>query len=417
MSTGCIQNSKLTANSWPRSKAQGHSQIEGNMRTIATYFIVATVLTLAPSSGYAQIFTEIVTVLAFSAANNGPPVRDAIGNLYSASGYGGLQSCNQGEGCGFILKVDPTGKPTVLYRFQGQPDGATPLPGLVLDSSGNIYGTTVSGGTFNFGTVFKLDVSGNETVLHSFAGPPNDGEQPYSGLIRDARGNLYGTTSEGGLGSCFGSGCGTVYKVSPAGKETVLYRFSGGTDGAIPWATPLLVGGALYGTTVDGGDLNCQPPGNSAAGCGTVFKLDRTGETVLYSFKNGPDGGFPVAGIIRDAAGNLYGATEDGGDLSCNAGSGCGVAYKLDPSGNETVLHTFQGPQDGETVHAGLVFDQGNLYGSTLVGGGIFRIDMSGNFSVVYTLNSNGTGPSTMIHDSEGTLYGTYGDEFFRFTP
>jgi uncharacterized repeat protein (TIGR03803 family) len=387
------------------------------MKTIALPFVVAIVMIIAASSGYAQIFTELATVPEFAAATNGQPVRDTVGNLYSASGFGGLQTCMQGEGCGFILKVDPTGKPTVLYRFQGQPDGATPLPGLVLDNAGNIYGTTESGGTFNFGTVFKLDVSGNETVLHSFAGPPNDGEQPFSGLIPDSQGNLYGTTAEGGLGTCFGAGCGTVYRITPAGKETVLYRFTGGTDGAEPWASLLLVGGTLYGTTVDGGNLKCQGPGNAAAGCGTVFKLDKTGETVLYSFNDGTDGGFPVPGVVRDPAGNLYGATEDGGDLSCNSGFGCGVAYKLDPSGNETVLHTFEGLQDGETVHAGLVFDQDNLYGSTLVGGGIFQIDMSGNFSVVYTLNSNGTGPSTMIRDSEGNLYGTYSDEFFRFTP
>jgi uncharacterized repeat protein (TIGR03803 family) len=384
---------------------------------MAVRSIIMTLAMLAASSGFAQIFTEIVTVPEFAAASSGPPVRDTVGNLYSASGYGGLQSCMQGEGCGFILKVDPTGKPTVLYQFQGQPDGATPLPGLVLDREGNIYGTTETGGTFNYGTVFKLDIAGNETVIHSFAGPPNDGEQPFSGLIRDAHGDLYGTTSEGGLGNCFGYGCGTVYKISPAGKETVLYRFSGGTDGATPWASLLLAGGALYGTTVDGGNLKCQPPGNSALGCGVVFKLDSTGETVLYSFNDGDDGGFPVPGVVRDPAGNLYGATEDGGDLNCNSGFGCGVAYKLDPSGSETVLHTFQGTQDGEMVHAGLVFDQGNLYGSTLVGGGIFQIDMSGNFSVVYALNSTGTGPSTMIRDSEGNLYGTYGEEFFRFIP
>ena len=387
------------------------------MRVTAVYFILAIVIILAAASGQAQIFTLMATVPAFAAANNGPPVRDAIGNLYSASGFGGSQTCMLGEGCGFILKVDPTGKATVLYEFQGQPDGATPLPGLVLDSAGNIYGTTESGGTSNFGTVFKLDVAGNETVLHSFAGPPNDGEQPFSGLTRDAQGNLYGTTSEGGIGTCFGSGCGTVYRIGPAGKETVLYSFSGGTDGATPWASLLLAGNALYGTTVDGGNINCQAPGNTAVGCGAVFKLDAAGETVLYSFNDGADGGFPVAGVVRDPAGNLYGTTEDGGDLNCNSGFGCGVAYKLDPSGNETVLHTFQGLQDGETVHAGLVLDQGNLYGSTLVGGGIFQIDMSGNFSVVYTLNSNGTGPSTMIRDNEGNLYGTYGEEFFRFTP
>ena len=387
------------------------------MRTLASYFMVATVWIIGASSGHAQIFTEMATVPAFAPATNGPPVRDVVGNVYSASGFGGLQTCMQGAGCGFILKVDPTGKPTVLYRFQGQPDGATPLPGLVLDSSGNIYGTTESGGSLNLGTVFKLDSQGNETVLHSFAGSPNDGDEPLSGLIADSRGNLYGTTAQGGLGTCFGAGCGTVYRITPAGKETVLYRFTGGTDGAAPWASLLLAGNALYGTTVDGGNLNCQAPGNTVAGCGAVFKLDKTGETVLYSFNDGADGGFPVAGVQRDSAGNLYGATEDGGDLPCNAGVGCGVVYKLDPSGIETVLHTFTGQQDGELLHATLVFDQGSLYGSTLIGGGIFQIDMQGKFSVVYPLNSSGVGVSTMIPDGEGNLYGTNGDEFFRFTP
>jgi len=287
-----------------------------------------------------------------------------------------------------------------------------------LDGPGNPYGSTEFGGTSNFGTVFKVDSSGQETVLHSFAGPPNDGEHPFGGLFRSSSGSLYGTTSEGGRGTCFGAGCGTVFKVSPQGKESVLYRFTGGADGATPWSIPLVVGGVLYGTTVDGGNVKCQPSGNTAAGCGTVFKLEKGKETVLYSFNNGPDGGFPVAGVVRDAAGNLYGTTENGGDLNCSAPFGCGVAYKVDPSGHETVLHTFEGQQDGELLQAALVFDGADLYGSTVIGGGIFRIDSSGNFAVLVPLNNPvGNGASTMVLDNEGNLYGTFGSEVFEFTP
>jgi uncharacterized repeat protein (TIGR03803 family) len=325
----------------------------------------------------------------------------------------------QGQGCGFIYRVDPTGKATVLYDFLGQPDGSTPLPGLVLDSVGNAYGTTEYGGAYNQGTIFKLDMAGKETVLYSFVGSPHDGAQPYGNLARDSKGNLYGTTLMGGIGNCFGAGCGIVFKLDRTGKETVLYRFRGGADGGVPWAGLLLAGGTLYGTTNVGGNLDCQPPGNGAPGCGTVFKVAKNRETVLYKFSLARDGGFPVAGVIRDAAGNLYGTTEDGGDLNCqpNPTYGCGVVFKLDPSGNETVLHTFEGQQDGYLLHAGLVLDRGDLYGTTLIGGGIFQIDSSGNFAVMHPLTQSGTGPSTMIRDDQGNLYGTNGGEVFRFTP
>lgn len=286
------------------------------------------------------------------------------------------------------------------------------MPGLVRDGSGNLYGTTEYGGTYNFGAVFKLDPEGNETILHSFAGSPNDGEAPFAGLIADSQGNLYGSTSDGGLGY------GTVFKVTPAGKETVLYRFNGGTDGAVPWGASLLLsGGALYGTTLVGGNTSgiCQGQG-FVPGCGTVFKLDENGETVLHSFI-GTDGLGPVAGVIRDSGGNLYGTTTSGGDLTCNSGFGCGVVYKLDSSGNETILHTFEAQQDGQTPTAALTFDQGVLYGSSegiFQGGGIFQVNSSGNFAMVYALAA---GTSTMIRDSEGNLYGIYNGQVFRFAP
>jgi uncharacterized repeat protein (TIGR03803 family) len=379
------------------------------------YFVIASVVILAAARGHAQVFTIIATV--GQTAVGGPVTRDLEGNIYGASSYGS-QPCNQATYCGNIYKVDPTGKVTVLYNFRGQPDGATAMPGLVRDNSGNLYGTTEFGGTYNFGTVFKLDSEGHETVLHSFAGPPNDGESPLAGLIADSHGNLYGTTEEGGLQTNCSFGCGTIFKVTPAGRETVLYRFNGGTDGAAPWGASLLLsGGALYGTTLAGGNSTgiCQGQGFTP-GCGTVFKFDQTGETILHSF-DGTDGDGPQAGLIRDAAGNLYGTTTAGGDLTCNSGFGCGVVYELDSSGNETILHTFEAQQDGQTPTAALTFDQGFLYGSSegiFQGGGIFQINSAGTFAMVYPLPA---GTSTMIRDDEGNLYGLYAGQVFRFAP
>jgi uncharacterized repeat protein (TIGR03803 family) len=394
------------------------SHVRGNMKTSAAHFIILAVVMFLPALGHAQIFTVIATVENLGIEVSGPVVRDIEGNIYGASSYYGNQSCNQWPFCGFIYKVDPTGKLTVLYNFRGQPDGAMAMPGLVLDSAGSLYGVTEYGGTYNFGAVFKLDSEGNETVLHSFAGPPNDGEGPLAGLIADSNGNLYGTTFEGGLQTNCSFGCGTVFKVTVTGKETVLYRFNGGADGATPFGASLLLsGGALYGTTLVGGNTSgfCQGQG-FIPGCGTVFKVDKAGETVLHSFI-GTDGIGPVAGVIRDSGGNLYGTAPGGGDLTCNSGFGCGVVYKLDPSGNETVLHVFENQQDGQAPNTALVFDQDALYGSSeaiFAGGGIFKIDSSGNFSMVYQLPA---ATSTMIGDREDNLYGVYGDQVFRFAP
>jgi uncharacterized repeat protein (TIGR03803 family) len=372
----------------------------------------------ATASAQPQSFTVITTFEpGLAIVSHGAPILDSAGNVYSASGAGGAP-CTIYQGCGFIFRVDPTGKITILYNFKGQPDGAEPLTPLALDNAGNVYGLTEVGGTYNYGTVFKVDPAGTETVLYSFAGPP-DGANPFGGLIRDAAGNLYGTTSQGGVSNCFGLGCGTVFEFTTKGKEKILYHFTGGTDGGVPWAAPLLVGGVLYGTTNVGGNLSCQPGGNAAQGCGTVFKLQKGVETVLHSFNDTPDGGFPVSSVVRDASGNLYGTTQEGGDPNCNGGFGCGVAYKLDPPGAETVLHTFEAQDDGWILDAGLVFDQGNnLFGMTELGGGIFRIDSSGNFSVVYPLNNtSGDGGTTMVRDNEGNLWGIFNSEVFEFTP
>jgi uncharacterized repeat protein (TIGR03803 family) len=221
---------------------------------------------------------------------------------------------------------------TLLYTFTGGADGRTPGGGVILDAAGNLYGTTTQGGNLacsqGCGTVFKVDGAGKEIVLHSFTGTgAGDGEYPTAALVMDGQGNLYGTTAVGGT-----SGHGTVFKVDTTGKETVLHSFSGASwEGAFPNGGVVRDGqGNLYGTTEAGGTSNC----------GTVFKLDPTGkETVLYSFTGtGGDGSSPEAGVVRDGQGNLYGTTRVGGV------SNYGTVFTVDTSGKETVLYSFTGP-------------------------------------------------------------------------
>jgi uncharacterized repeat protein (TIGR03803 family) len=194
---------------------------------------------------------------------------------------------------------------------------------------------TFEGGAFGAGVVYKLDASGNETLLYSFAGG-SDGANPDSVLLLDAQGNLYGTTENGGNSECGGTGCGVVFELSPQSggnwTETVVYTFcsvSGCADGERPGVGPLVLdaAGNLYGTTIFGGAYqSCN-----ADTCGVVFKLDPEGnETVLHSFTGGADGADPAAGLIMDKAGNLYGTAELGGNLKCAADKqGCGVMFRL----------------------------------------------------------------------------------------
>ena len=262
----------------------------------------------------------------------------------------------------------------VLHSFSGvNGDGANVWSTLLSDHKGNFYGTTYSGGTGDHGVVFKVTKRGKLTVLYKFTGG-KDGGNPESSLIQDADGNLFGTTIFGGaLSACGGLGCGVVFELDPSGRETVLYRFTDGTDGALPFQGVVSDGqGTLYGTTLAGGDLRCNPP----YGCGAVFKLDKSGkETALYSFHGGKTGSFPEAPVTLDARGNLYGTTFYGGIGKCNDGSetGCGVVFKLDKTGKETVLHSFTGTRgDGAWPWAALLIDtRGNLYGSTQAGGNL----------------------------------------------
>jgi len=242
-------------------------------------------------------------------------VRDREGNLYGTTSMGGTGNCNGGYGCGTVFEVSANGSEQVLYSFTGQSDGYTPLAGLLHDGKGNLYGTTVIGGIYSVGTVYKLTRSGWLTVLHSFAGA--DGANPTAVLVSDKAGNLYGTTGDGGTNNM-----GTVFEITTKGVEKVLYSFAGGSsDGSYPRAGVARdANGNLYGTTYSGGSANK----------GTVFKVTPAGvETILHSFTDSPDGANPVNKVTLGAHGDIYGMTFWGGDTACS--NGCGVVFKLTP--------------------------------------------------------------------------------------
>ncbi|MFL6691273.1 MAG: choice-of-anchor tandem repeat GloVer-containing protein [Alphaproteobacteria bacterium] len=250
---------------------------------------------------------------------------------------------------------------TILYAFGCGADGFTPSGGVVMDQAGDLFGAAYGGGSINEGNVFKLTPDGVESVFHSFVGHGDDGAYPVAGLIMDKKGNLFGTTYGGGAADL-----GTVFKIKPDGTETVLYSFKGGSDGASPFASLAAdTSGNLYGTTWGGGGAGCN--GN---GCGTVFKVTRGGtETVLHSFAGGSDGFGPYGGVVVDKDGNVYGSTSYGGGSGCS-GNGCGIIFKLTPDGTKSDLHVFSG-DDGARPSANLIADKKyNLYGSTFDGGG-----------------------------------------------
>lgn len=308
----------------------------------------------------------------------------------------------------------------VIYNFTGSTDGTSPYAGLTMDSTGNLYGTTLSGGT-GYGTVYKLTKTGSAwtfATLYKFAGG-NDGANPRSKILLGPDGSLYGETFAGGGSACSGRGCGTIFRLHKncpicGLTESVLYRFTGGTDGAEPVGDLLLdSSGSLYGTTEIGG----KPHSCGNPGCGTVFKLTSLGgvwtQTVLYQFQGGTDGAYPSGGVISDASGNLYGST------CCGTSSNAGTVFQLTPQGggwSERILYAFHGTTDGKEPATGLMFDRsGNLYGTTIFGGSgqggtVFELVPSGGnwtLSVLYSLRG-GVGPyGTLNMDPSGSIYGT----------
>jgi uncharacterized repeat protein (TIGR03803 family) len=312
-----------------------------------------------PITGVEKVLTTFTGVLGDGANPVGTLVRDSSGNLYGTTVDGGAHKQ------GTLYEITPTGEKIGQLVFDGA-NGGTSFAGLVLDKKGNLYGTTSAGGTTGNGVVFRLHISPRkDTVLYNFTGSGGDGSDPIGALLRDAAGNLYGTTPIGGIygGACGSKGCGIVFKIEPSGTETVLYSFSGGSDGANPQYATLICDtkGNLYGTASAGGDSNL----------GVVFKLNKKGkETVLYSFMGGADGASPYSGVIRDQAGNLYGSTLQGGGTGCSDQMGCGTIFKLSTTGGETILHRFTGGSDGAYPWGLLQDAAGDLYGTTGNGGG-----------------------------------------------
>src|ERR1039458_10243465 len=365
-----------------------------------------TAFELTPTAGGGWTETVLHSFTPYYGDGTGPSaglIFDAAGNLYGTTRGGGTY------GAGTVFELTPAGGGSwtekVLYSFGAYgTDGVVPYAGLIFDAAGNLYGTTNAGGTYyQYGTVFELTPAGGgnwtETVLHNFVANGTDGYYPWAGLAFDRFGNLYGTTQDGGTYVV-----GTVFELTPAGggnwTETVLHNFNNnGTDGIIPLAGLIFdAAGNLYGTTTEGG----------TPGGGTVFELTPAGggswtEKVLYNFNyNGTDGWGPQVGLVFDAAGNLYGTTPWGGTYTD------GTVFELTPAGSggwtETVLHNFNefGNGDGYYPLAGLILDAaGNLYGTTSVGGTYY------NYGTVFELQLPPT--LTVSTSGEGSVASTDG--------
>ena len=379
--------------------------------------LAATLLTLILLTPPASAQTLTVLYSFTGGVDGGQPyaklVPDAAGNAYGTAGVGGnLNACPE-LGCGVVFELDKSGQYHVLYTFAGGADGVNPWSGLLRDAGGNLYGTTEAGGTAGYGTIFRLSPSGRKTVLYNFQGG-SDGSYPFGELITDGQGNLYGTTYRGGP-----TDSGTVFKWSKSG-ETVLYSFKGGTDGQNPYSGLVRdQAGNLYGTTF--GVFNFY---------GTVFRVSPAGkETVLHSFTGGADGGYPYYGnLVLDPASGLFGTASFGG-----AHNYFGTVFTIDKHGNYSVMYSFSGGADGGQPNTSVIRDKAdNLYGVTIGGGSfghgtIFMVDKNGNETVLYSFNGT-TDPATpdapLFRDAAGNLYGTSaaGGQFgqgtiFKFVP
>ena len=400
------------------------------LRALALGLTQLTLMVVLATGARAAAREKVLYAFSGGADGGGPLaglISDRNGNLYGTTSTGGA------NGAGTVFELSPTEgggwTETVLYAFTGGSDGGYPAGGVIFDAEGDLYGTTADGGANGDGTVFELSPTDGggwtETVLHSFNG--DDGLSPSAGLVFDGAGNLYGTTFSGGkpldlgvvfelsptakgkwkekvllelgkhpdgggpMGALVFDGAGNLYGTASGGyqvvgsvfeltplangrwKETILHGFKGKGDGGRPLGSVVLdAEGNVYGTTSEGGRITELYP--CAFGCGTVFELmpraqGKWKEAVLYKFEGGEDGDGPVAGLVFDAANNLYGTTEMGGGTGCQFQFGCGTVFELTPSvggkWKEIVLHRFKNTKGGQQPMAGLILDSaGNLYGT-----------------------------------------------------
>ena len=353
-------------------------------------------------------------------------VADKAGNLYGTTSLGGANAS------GSIFEITPSGTESVLYSFCAQAncaDGSYPDSTLIRDKAGNLYGTTANAGGGGGGTVFKLTPGGTYSVLYSFCSVTNclDGDYPEPGVVMDGKGNLYGVT---GIGGAFNYG--TVFELAPNGTESVLHSFGppNTADGLNPQGGLIRDGkGNLYGTTAAGGaNYNCTQIFGT---CGTVFEISaKGGYTVRYAFcpqTACSDGAIPLGALVEDKGGNLYGTTSTGGLFNCS-GAGCGTVFELAPNGAESVLYTFcpQTPcSDGSSPKAGLLAGTGGVFYGTTAGGGTNNLgtvfELAGTKeTVLHSFDSKGS-PDACLISVKGHLYGTAtetgtnGGEVFKF--
>jgi uncharacterized repeat protein (TIGR03803 family) len=355
----------------------------------------------------AQTFT---TLFSFDVTDGYAPVAALVqgtdGNFYGTTLYGGTVN----DDAGTVFKITPSGTLTTLYSFCSLSecaDGEEPYAGLIQGTDGNLYGTTNQGGLDGGGTIFKITPDGTLTTLYKFCtqnvgGHCTDGYAPRAGLVQGTDGNFYGTAGEMGAGDA-----GTLFKVTPPGTLTVLYNFcsqTNCTDGAEPEAT-LIQGsdGELYGTTVSGG-VNDD---------GTVFRITTSGTlTTLHSF-DGTDGENPAAALVQAKNGDLYGTTIYGGASStCN--DGCGVTFKITPGGTFTTLLSFDDADGAYPDGALIQATDGNLYGAVTGGGTygdgtIVKITLHGTLTTLYDFDgSHGSiADAGLVQETNGTFYGT----------
>jgi uncharacterized repeat protein (TIGR03803 family) len=380
-----------------------------------TFGVAVVILMFVSSAGAAEKYKVLHYFMNQPASSpQAALLSDSAGNLYGTTRFS-----STGCQCGAVFKLtaesDGRGSYHVIHLFRG-PDGATPVGSLILDSSGNLYGTTEYGGAHGNGTVFELSPSGSkwtEKVLYSFGATSDDLKAPLAALTFDRSGNLYGTASSGGPHVVQGG----VFELKPSGnrwEETVIYNFTGGHDGGVPMGNLVWdSAGNLYSTAFNGGDT----------GSGVVFELSPSSggswtESVLYAFAGGEDGEGPQSGVVFDALGNLYGTTYFNSLES-------GAVFELTPSIGSWTLslpYTFcqkVGCEDGASPVAGLVIDSaGNLYGTTEQGGTdgdgvVFKLSQSGNQwteSVVHSFDgTHGGGPNAALILDKQILFGTTG--------
>jgi uncharacterized repeat protein (TIGR03803 family) len=379
-----------------------------SIRTGFLVLIAVVGVVVFPLVASAQSAIHVLHAFVGGGADGSTPntglMQAADGNFYGTTNGG-----RPGD-FGTTFKMTPGGTVTALHSFANTTtDGGFPYGPLIQATDGNFYGTTADGGSSFAGTVFKMTPSGTVTVLHAFAGRPNDGSFPNAGLIQATDGNLYGPTSGGGAFDL-----GTIFKVTLAGDATVVHSFTGSPgDGTNPRSALMQASdGNLYGTTFTGGVFNV----------GTVFKIDKTSGALvtLHSFNGGPatggvfpfDGSFPTAALVQATDGSLYGTVIQGG------ASNAGTTFKVTPAGAFTLLHSFEVGTEGSFAYSPLVqaadgdFYGANAFGGPSSGGTLFKMTSTGAVTILHAFDGAASAPNGhypkagMIQDRVGSFYG-----------